>query len=128
IHDDKPDTISPFRKIPVFAATALLIATIPIVIGFAFPQIDQTANALRPKTSEAYATLDEIKNQLAGNRDPIWLIAQGRNENEIIRHLETAQPLLDQAVSNRVISAFTLPTLLWPRVEHQSANRPVAAE
>jgi predicted RND superfamily exporter protein len=128
IHDDKPDTISPFRKIPVFAATALLIATIPIVIGFAFPQIDQTANALRPKNSEAYATLDEIKNQLAGNRDPIWLIAQGRNENEIIRHLETAQPLHDQAVSNRVNSAFTLPTLLWPRDEHQSANRPVAAE
>jgi predicted RND superfamily exporter protein/lauroyl/myristoyl acyltransferase len=127
-HHHAPDPIAPWHKTAVFVTTALLIATIPFVAVFAFPQMDQTANALRPKNSGAYAALDEIKTNLAGNREPLWLIAQGRTETEIIRRFETVRAPLEQALSNHTIHAFTLPTLLWPQAEYQSANRPAAAE
>ncbi len=111
----------------VFAWTALLlIASVGVLAFLGRPQMDHSANALRPRNSPAYAGLDEIKARLAQNREPLWLITRARTESEVAQRLEAAQPLLEQAVSNQLISSYTLPTPLWPRPDYQAANRGTA--
>ena len=42
---------------------------------------------------------------------------------EIARRFESIRPVLDAAISNQQIASFTLPTVLWPRSDFQSANK-----
>jgi predicted exporter len=85
--------------------------------------MDPTANALRPRNSQAYAALDEIKNQLNQKREPLWVLVAGNRELEVANRLERLEPVLARAVSNNIIDSFTLPTPLWPRPERQTENR-----
>ena len=87
-------------------------------------RIDNSPDPLRPKTSEAYAALDKIKANLTGTEDPLWLLVPGQNEAEVGQRLAQASVELNRAVSNRLISSFTLPTVVWPHPENQQANRP----
>ena len=123
LHDDKPDAITPFRKFTVYGGTALLGIIAVIVLASGIPRMDHTADALRPQHSPAYAALDDIKKAITQNRDPLWLITSSRDEMEIARRLESIRPVLEAAVSNQQIASFTLPTVLWPRPDFQSANR-----
>ncbi|HEX4644427.1 MAG TPA: MMPL family transporter, partial [Verrucomicrobiae bacterium] len=110
-----------------FGLTALLALAAGIVLSFGPPKLDHTANALRLQNSPAYAALDEIKNYLTQNREPLWLITTGQNEAEVARHLEQAASVLGRAATNRLIDNFTLPIALWPRPDYQAANRAAIA-
>ena len=85
--------------------------------------MDASANALQPRDSQAYATLDAIKINLGQKREPLWLVISGRDESEVARRLDAVLPALNTAVSNQTLSGFTLPSALWPRPEFQAANR-----
>lgn len=126
--EDVPDVIGSSRLRATLGATALLcFVSLFILARRGTPIMDHSANALRPLKSPAYAALDEIKTNLVQDRDPLWLIARGHDELEIAHRLEAAQPILEAAASNQVISAFTLPTPLWPRPDYQQANRRAAS-
>lgn len=122
--NEQPDQVGTLRAGLFLGITALLVfgSTLVLVIG-GIPVLDHSANALRPRNSPAYAALDEMKANLTGNREPLWLISRARDEMEISKRLEAVQPMLERAVSNHVIASFTLPTPLWPRVDYQSENR-----
>jgi predicted exporter/lauroyl/myristoyl acyltransferase len=107
----------------VFAGTAALLFSALIALSSGLPGMDATANALRPRNSPAYAALEGIKQHLNQKREPLWLIVQGQNEREVARRLDALTPVLDSAVSNRLLAGFTLPAALWPRSEFQAANR-----
>jgi predicted exporter/lauroyl/myristoyl acyltransferase len=107
----------------VFAATAILVLLCAAILFSGFPKMDPTADALRPRDSQAYTTLDAIKQNLNQQREPLWLVISGRNESEVARKLDAVLPALNRAVSNRTLSGFTLPNALWPRPEFQAANR-----
>jgi len=111
----------------VWSATVLMLAAAVVTLTTGFPRIDGTANALRPRRSEAYATLEVIKRQMGQGREPLWLLLSGRNESEVASRLDQVRPVLEQALSSGEIGQFTLPDVLWPRAEHQAANRPVIA-
>ncbi|MDB6122442.1 MAG: putative rane protein [Pedosphaera sp.] len=128
VHEDQPDLLSASRKRFIFGLTAIIILGSIGILSFGIPALDHTANALRPQHSPAYAALDEIKTHLIQDREPLWLIVEGNNEKEIADRLDAAKPILEQAVSNRTIGSFTLPTPLWPRTDYQTANRPIAAQ
>ena len=119
-------TNQPNNAAPVFAATAGIILFSVTVLLFGIPKMDSTANALRPRDSKAYAALDMIQQQLGQKQEPLWLLVAGSNESEVARRLDAAKPILDQAVSNHVITGFTLASAIWPRPEYQSANRATA--
>jgi lauroyl/myristoyl acyltransferase len=87
------------------------------------PKMDASTSALQPRDSQAYATLNAIKEHLNQKRDPLWLVVAGHDEGEVARKLDAVQSTLDHAVSNRVLTGFILPTALWPRPEFQPANR-----
>src|SRR5207302_5387967 len=56
------------------------------------------------------------------------LIVGGKNETEVGARLEQLQSVLEQAVTNKVLAGFTLPTPLWPRPDYQAANRDTALQ
>jgi predicted exporter/lauroyl/myristoyl acyltransferase len=112
----------------VFAATAALILFSATTLILSFPKMDSTANALRPRNSEAYAALDEIKHQLSQKHEPLWLLVSGKNESEVATRLDAVKSSLDNAVSNQTLAGFTLPNALWPRPEFQAANRTTAQQ
>src|SRR2546427_574380 len=117
------EPLDPVRTKQVFAATAILILLSLATLLFGLPPMDATANALRPRHSQAYAALETIKQHLNQKREPLWLIVEGRNESEVARRLDEVEPVLARAVSNHSLAGFTLPTALWPRAEFQAANR-----
>lgn len=117
----------PRRARAIFVLTTLLM-----LFGFGtllwrgLPRVDSTANTLRPRNSAAYAALDKITTNLDQSRQPLWLIVDGETVADVAARLAAIQPVLDRAVSNKVIASFTLPTPIWPRPEYQEANRATA--
>jgi predicted RND superfamily exporter protein len=116
-------TVSTLRAKIVFAVTAILILFCAVILLSGLPKMDASANALRPRNSQAYATLDAVKINLGQKREPLWLVISGRDESDVAKKLDAVLPALNAAVSNQTLSGFTLPNALWPRPEFQSANR-----
>jgi predicted exporter len=110
----------------IFGITGVVLAGTFVVLVFGLPPIDNTANALRPRHSPAYAALEQIQQHVNQEREPLWLIVGGSTQNEVAERLAQIQPVLERAVTNRVIDGFTLPTALWPHPAWQAANRAVA--
>ncbi len=113
-------------KIPLLLTGLIVLAALAI-LSVHRPGLDKTGNALRPQRGEAEATLDEIKSELGLPPDPLWLIVSGRQESDVYERLVYTEGLLNEAVSNRVIGGYVLPTALWPRPEFQTVNKNTAA-
>jgi uncharacterized protein len=114
------------KAAPVFAISAVLIIFSIGVLLFGIPKMDPTADALRPRHSKAYAALDMIQQQLGQKQEPLWLLLAGPNESAVARKLDAAKPILDEAVTNHVLTGYTLASAIWPRPEFQAANRVTA--
>ena len=120
---DSAAPLNPLRVKIIFAITAILLLICAAILYPGLPKMDPTADALRPRGSQAYSTLDAIKENLNQKREPLWLVVSGRDESEVARKLDAVLPALKTAVSNQTLSGFTLPNALWPRPEFQAANR-----
>lgn len=128
-HAVAPPAIPPHNSMPVFIITAALILFAVITLLTGIPKMDPTANALRPRNSKAYANLDAIQRKLQQDQaPPLWLIISGPDESAVARKLDAVKPILDEAVSNHILTGFTLASTLWPRPEFQNANRPLARQ
>ena len=115
--------IGPFQARMTFGFTAVLILGCAAFLFSGLPKMDTTANALRPRDSQAYTTLDALKENLKQKREPLWLVVSGRDESAVAHRLDAVLPILKAAVSNQTLSGFTLPNALWPQPEFQAANR-----
>ena len=109
-----------------FAGTILVLIFTGAVLSVRQPQLDRTANALRPQQAEAETALNELTASMGIPRDPIWIIVRGSDEGQVYQRLCKAEALLKRAVSNQTISGYMLPTVMWPRPECQAANRATA--
>ncbi len=119
------DNLLRFRKSTrtVWLGSVVLFVGLIAVCWKFWPGFDQSPDALRPKNSPAYAAVEEIKRNLGGAQEPLWILTPGRDEAEIARRLPRVEAELRRAVSNEWISSYTLPSLLWPQPANQSANR-----
>jgi uncharacterized protein len=119
--------LDPTRKTAVFAVTALLILFCAAVLALrGFPKIDGTADALQPRHSVAYDTMNAIATNLNQPRQPMWVIVSGQNENDVAQRLDAIEPALENSVSNHTLSGFNSPDSLWPRQNFQKENLPIA--
>ena len=122
---------APVKLLPpavLWAITGIVtLLSLGVMVWRGGPTFDRSPDPLKPKHSEAYAAVEEIKQRLGRTEEPIWVIVPGRDEQEIAGRLDRVRPWLTRAVSNQWIQSFTLPDLLWPRVENQSSNRPILA-
>jgi len=103
--------------------TLLLILACGAVLWKGGVPFDRSANSLKPKHSEAAATLDQIKQHINRGADPLWVFAPGRTEAEVSQRLKKAEAWLESARTNGTINSYSLPTALWPEVENQKFNR-----
>jgi predicted exporter/lauroyl/myristoyl acyltransferase len=117
---------NPLRAKLVFAVSGGLILVCAAILSFGCPKMDASTHAMEPRHSQAYAALNTIKENLGQKQEPLWLVVAGRDENQISERLDAIKPVLDNAVSNHLLTAFTLPDALWPRPRNQSANRATA--
>jgi predicted exporter/lauroyl/myristoyl acyltransferase len=121
---DEP--LNPLRAKLVFAASGVLVLVSIIVLSSGWPKMDPSTHAMEPRNSPAYAAMNAIKDNLGQKQEPLWLVVTGANEGEVAQRLAAIKPVLDKAVSKHLLTGFTLPDMLWPRPQNQSANRPVA--
>lgn len=124
--ESKPEPLSPLRAKLVFGGTGLFVLLCATVLLKGLPGMDGSTHALEPRNSPAYSALDAIKEHLGQNHEPLWLVAEGRNESEVGQKLDAIEPILQGAVSNGLLTGYTSPAFLWPRPEFQSANRATA--
>lgn len=115
----------PRRTSPLGLTSALVVGA-SIVLCFGLPRIDPTGAALRPRNSQAYATLAEVQRQITRGREPLVIVVRGQNETAVAQRLVAVQSELEAAVTKRVIAGYRLPTALWPQPEFQRANRDTA--
>lgn len=109
-----------------FVVTAAIIVFSIVTLLFGIPKMDATPDALRPRHSEAYAALDRIQAQLGQKQEPLWLLVSGTDESAVARKLDEIKPILNRAVTNHILTGFTLADAIWPRPQYQVANRSVA--
>lgn len=114
------------RTIWTFAITGIVVLINVGVLLFGLPPIDPTANALRPRHSQAYEAVDEIQAHLNQKREPLWLIVGSPTVEGVAQRLDSIQMLLGKAVTNQWLAGFTLATPIWPHPERQAQNRNVA--
>ncbi len=119
-HASSPN-VAPVRW-PWFSTLALLIVCAGVLV-MRRPGFDNSPDALRPKSSPAYAAVEEIKQRLQRTQEPLWILMAGRDEAEINVRLIEAEAALSRSVSNGLITSFLLPTSLWPNPENENANR-----
>ena len=124
----KPEPLNPLRANLVFAGTGLLILACAAVLRAGLPGMDASAHALEPRDSPAYAALDAIQANLGQKNQPIWLVADGRDESEVGQKLDVIEPVLQSAVANGLLAGFTSPAFIWPRPAFQAANRGAARQ
>ena len=111
----------------VFAVSAGIVLFCAVTLISGMPTVDASANALRPRGSQAYSTLDEIQDHMSSKREPLWLVVAGADENTVAQRLDAVQPVLEKAVSDHRLTGFISPAAFWPRPDFQSANRLAAA-
>ena len=110
------------------ALTWLVLLAACGVLCFHRPGMDRSGNALRPQRGEAETALQEMTTEMGLPPEPLWVIISGHDESEVYRRLITTEAALGSAVSNHLISAYLVPSALWPRAEFQAGNRATAAQ
>ena len=122
---------APVKLLPrgaIWLITALLAVTALGISLRGGTSFDRSPDPLKPKRSEAYAAVEEIKQRLGRTEEPIWVIVPGQDEAEVAKRLDRTKSWLSASASNHWIAGFTLPDVLWPRAENQASNRAVLAE
>jgi predicted RND superfamily exporter protein/lauroyl/myristoyl acyltransferase len=113
---------------PGFAWGCAIALCALIAVGWIYrrPVLDSSGEALQPVNSQAYAGLKEMERELNNSQEPFLVLTKGRDETAVLHRLEAADAALSRAQSNKEISSYVLPLLLWPRVDAQAVNRETA--
>lgn len=98
------------------------------VLSSRFPSVDYGTRNLGPKESSAMNALQEIRRDIGGHDDDLWLIVDGANEREVARRLVSTSKMLEHSVDENLLSGYSLPEALWPRPDAQQANRDLARQ
>ena len=122
----RPTDTKSSKAIPavgVWWLSGLTLALGAVLLTARPPTFDRSPTALRPKNSQAFAAIEEIKLRMGTPREPMWVMIEGRNELEVARRLASVEIGLRNAVSNQLIANYTLSSSLWPKPDSQMANR-----
>lgn len=117
---------APVHMLPtkyIWWITVALLTVSAFVLLWPRVRFDRSPDALKPKNSRAYATVEQLKHRLGRTDEPAWVIVKGTNEAHVARGLEAVEPWLRRGVEGGAIKSFTLPTQLWPQPQNQNINR-----
>ena len=126
--DSKLRLFAPVRLLPtkvIWLVTALCVLSGAWVLWRQGVRFDRSPDALKPRNSQAYAAVEQMKKRLGRPDEPAWVIVRGNSEGEVARRFGAVELWLQRGVREGAIKSFTLPTPLWPKPDHQEVNREV---
>ena len=113
--------VKPPRFIAWIGTATLSLAG--VVLAFTgSPHVDRSSEPLRPRNSQAYAALEEIKRHMGEHGEPIWLIVRGKTEAEVAQQMDAMAPTLQRFVAQGKLDTFELPRAILPVPENQQSN------
>jgi len=104
------------------AVTVLLVATALATLAQRQPTVDSDARSLSPNSGTSRIVLEDIRREIGGFEEDLWLVVTGEDERTVQNRLAAATPLLDQAVAAEVLAGYQVPAELWPQSDEQAAN------
>ncbi len=102
--------------------TVVVMAIATTVLLQRQPAVEYNTKSLQLSASSARSVLEEIRQEIGGFDDDLWLIVSGPDEAAVRNELDTASSLLQSAVADGVLAGYHLPDSLWPRPSAQVAN------
>jgi predicted exporter len=126
--DSKLRLFAPVRLLPtkvIWFVTALCLLSGAWVLWRQGVRFDRSPDALKPRNSQAYAAVEQMKKRLGRPDEPAWVIVRGNSEADVAQKLGAVERWLQRGVGERAIKSFTLPTPLWPKPDQQQVNREV---
>ncbi len=105
------------------AATTLLIAALlGALVTKGPPEVDFSANTLRPRTSDAYTAMDRFNARMSDDRGLLSLIVTGSTADEVRERLLSAEEQLRAAVARGDAASFQTALPLWPDGKASAEN------
>lgn len=105
----------------------LVALLLGVLVCKGFPKVDFSPASLRPRTSGAQTAMERLYSRLADDRDMLSLIVAGRDENEVLARLRTAESGLETAKRRGDVAVYHSALPLWPDIGNQRRNLPVLA-
>ncbi|MGI8604394.1 MAG: MMPL family transporter [Verrucomicrobiales bacterium] len=110
-----------------FVVGLLVVVALSGLLVSGPPRINPEAGTLRPRSSEAYSTLDRVQQALGGSSELLSVLVAGASETEVAHRLDSLQEALERAKAAGNVRSFALPRLLWPNPGNQKTNLEGAA-
>ncbi len=106
-----------------FWLTVLLVAGLGSALVFrGLPQVDASAQSLRPRHSEAYEAMDVLSARLTDETSLLSLVVTGSSEQEVWEKLTLTEKKIREAKAAGDVLNFRSPLPLWPAPENQRIN------
>jgi len=87
-----------------------------------FPSVDGSDRSTRPRSSEAYAALDDVQNALTGGKSMSSLVVHAADPLTLRRDLESIRPKLEDQTKSGALKSFYLPVDFIPVPDHARNN------
>ncbi len=106
-----------------FVTGVLVGGALLVLLVRGLPPLTPSQDPLRPRSSQAYAAMDEMRSRLLRSGDPMLVIVEGRDAAQVAQRLESLSDSLAPAVVRGEVARVELPLAFWPRTHHAQSNR-----
>jgi len=104
----------------------LALALVGVLLSALFlkgpPAVDFSAKTMRPRVSDAYASMDRLTARLGDDRGLLNLIVTGATPEEVAQRLRETERRLQTAVERGDAASFQTALPLWPEPKQQREN------
>lgn len=118
-------------RVPVargWRPAAWVVAGVVMVLGVrGLPRMNPGSDPLRPRQSDAYATMDAWKQATGRTRETAWLVLAAEDLASMGQAWEAAEAALQAAVRRGDALGFVVPAGFWPRPDRARTNTAVAS-
>jgi predicted RND superfamily exporter protein/lauroyl/myristoyl acyltransferase len=118
-----PSSLSAFPRVGLVCSVMVLLVAAAVLQQKGFPGLTASSEPLRPRQSEAYATMDTLKHELGRANEPFLLVISGGSDAQVSERLQNAKVTLQKLRQAGQIKDALLPLTLWPNPGHIAANR-----
>ncbi len=126
---DRPLTVHLSDRAALGLTGALAGLAVLTLLLRGVPAVDASATPLRPRHSQAYGAMEEMRRLVGGDEpEPWWILATGPDAGTVANQLRTAEAVLSEdRRPARLRTEYDLPTSFWPDPERARENRPKLA-
>lgn len=114
---------SQFLRFGFISGLIVLVVAAVILQMEGQPDLTASSEPLRPRDSQAYDAMDQLKHELGRTNEPVLLVVSGDTDAQVSERLHRANKTLHELREEGVVTDALLPLTLWPQPEQVAANR-----